>query len=76
MVIVSPTQIDVRREFLKADAGAAATSVLTSGVDATTAQNGQSVQEFHAARRYLETRIRRIAYAERGAGPQALILHE
>jgi pimeloyl-ACP methyl ester carboxylesterase len=64
----------VRRDLLKAGAGAMVAGFLTSIADAAVPAS-QSVQEFHAGRRYLKTRFGRIAYVERGRGPAAIFLH-
>lgn len=61
----------IRRDFLKAGAAAAA-SLWASGAAASA--TGE-VAEFHAARRFLDTRFGRIAYVQRGDGPAALFLH-
>lgn len=66
----------IRRAFLKA--GAAAAGLLGTGLG--TAARAEAPREwrpaeFHAARRFLDTRFGRIAYVERGTGPAALFLH-
>ena len=66
----------IRREFIKAGA---ATAGLMCGLLATVAKAASPREwrpsEFHAARRFVDTRFGRIAYVERGTGPAALFLH-
>jgi haloalkane dehalogenase len=63
-----------RREMLGVGASLAVVSLMPAVAGPATVREW-TPQEFHAARRFLETRFGRIAYVERGTGPVALFLH-
>lgn len=74
-----------RRQFVEMASGALATSVLAgclnrvalagAGLTGAGPRVPMGAADFHASRRYAETRFGRIAYVERGTGPAALFLH-
>ena len=63
-----------RRELLASGASLAAVA-LVPGARARTSSREWRPPQFHAARHFLETRLGRIAYVERGRGLAALFLH-
>jgi len=70
-----------RRTFLLTSAGMAGSALAASGMTMETSTRmmegvrEMTAAEFHASRRFVETRFGRIAYVERGSGPVALFLH-
>ena len=67
----------IRREFLGAGTALAATRVCAPLTANARGGSGKewSADEFHRARRFLDTEFGRIAYVERGHGPVAFFLH-
>jgi haloalkane dehalogenase len=66
-----------RRAFLLTSAGMAglAGAARAGGGVRPSDRDVMTAAEFHASRRFVETRFGRIAYVERGKGPAALFLH-
>jgi pimeloyl-ACP methyl ester carboxylesterase len=64
-----------RRKFLRVGAGSVAAGLLANCGKAGLPRDEYSAGEFHGSRRYVETRLGRIAYVERGAGSAAFFLH-
>lgn len=63
-----------RRQFLLAACGLTGFALADKRAPAA-APHEMTAAEFHAARRFVETRFGRIAYVEQGRGPVALFLH-
>ena len=69
-----------RRELLVGGAGGLVAASILSGTPAQAAAKAMATvdwtaADFHAARRFAELDVGRIAYVERGAGPAAIFLH-
>jgi len=64
-----------RRRFVTLGIGALAAGVIWSGSSAAATDAEWSVEDFHARRRFVHLKRRRLAYVECGTGPAALFLH-